>query len=165
MLLVQTQRDALLRPLQVVAGIVERRQTLPILANILLRKQGNSIALISSDIEIQISTQANIGIGNEDVATTVAARKLLDILKAVPESENINLTLADKKLGLNAGKSKFKLQTLAAEDFPIAAQPEHYPVSLELTQKTLRHLFSMVHFSMAQQDIRYYLNGLLLATE
>ncbi|MFO0387752.1 MAG: DNA polymerase III subunit beta, partial [bacterium] len=165
MQLVQTQRDALLRPLQVVAGIVERRQTLPILANILLRKQGSRIALISSDIEIQISTQANIGVGNDDTAITVAARKLLDILKAVPEGENINLTLAEKKLGLSAGKSKFKLQTLAAEDFPIAAQPEHYPVSIELAQKTLRHLFSMVHFSMAQQDIRYYLNGLLIATE
>jgi DNA polymerase-3 subunit beta len=165
MLLVQTQRDALLKPLQVVTGIVERRQTLPILANILLRKEGPRIALISSDIEIQISTYVNIGSGADYVATTVGARKLLDILKAIPENENLSLGLVDKKLMLSAGKSKFKLQTLAAEDFPTAAQPDEYPVVVQMPQKTLKYLLNMVYFSMAQQDIRYYLNGLLFSTE
>jgi DNA polymerase-3 subunit beta len=150
MLLVQTQRDSLLKPLQFVAGIVERRHTLPILANILIRKIGPTVLLVSSDMEIQISTRVSLGAGDEDAATTVAARKLQDILKALPENDNVSLTLVDKKLTVSTGKSKFKLQTLAAEDFPIAAQPEHYPVSVELPQKTLKYLLSMVHFSMAQ---------------
>lgn len=163
--LVQTQRDTLLRPLQIVSGIVERRHTLPILANILIRKQGARVSLLSTDIEIQITTTADVGMGQEAVATTVGARKLLDILKALPDNGDVALALSDKKLAITAGKSKFKLQTLAAEDFPLMAAPDTYTVSLEMPQKTLKHLFGMVHFSMAQQDIRYYLNGLLFSTD
>ena len=165
MQLIQSQRDDLLKPLQTVSGIVERRHTLPILANILIRKQGTLVSFISTDIEIQITTFARIGKGNEEASTTVAARKLLDILRALPDNKDVDLTLSDKKLSLTSGKSKFKLQTLAAEDFPVVAKPESYNVSFSVPQKTLKHLFTMVHFSMAQQDIRYYLNGLLLTTE
>jgi DNA polymerase-3 subunit beta len=165
MQLIQSQRDDLLKPLQTVSGIVERRHTLPILANILIRKQGTLVSFISTDIEIQITTFARIGKGNEEAGTTVAARKLLDILRALPDNHEVGLSLSDKKLNLASGKSKFKLQTLAAEDFPLVAKPESYNVSFTISQKTLKHLFAMVHFSMAQQDIRYYLNGLLLVTE
>lgn len=161
----QISRDALLKPLQIVSGIVERRHTLPILANILIRKKEEQLTLVSTDIDIQISTTMQVEASLDDIETTLSARKLLDILKALPENGSIKLSLTDKKMSINAGQSKFKLQTLAAEDFPLVAQPESYAVSVELPQKTLKQLFQMVHFSMAQQDIRYYLNGLLLVTE
>ncbi len=165
MQLVKTSRDSILRPLQIVSGIVERRHTLPILANILIRKQGDDVSFLSTDTEIQITTHAAVGSGNDSAATTVAARKLLDILRALPESADVTMTLANKRLTVQAGKSRFALQTLAAEDFPTVVQADSYSAKLALPQKTLRHLFSMVHFAMAQQDIRYYLNGLLLVVE
>ncbi|GAB2897702.1 DNA polymerase III subunit beta [Paralcaligenes sp. KSB-10] len=165
MQLVQTTRDALLKPLSTVAGIVERRNTLPILANILLRKEGNKIAFIATDLEVQITTHAEFGVGPENESTTVAARKLLDILRALPESGDVKLGLASAKLSVQSGKSRFALQTLGAAEFPTLSQPEKWDVSFSLPQKTLKHLFNMVHFAMAQQDIRYYLNGLLFVFE
>ncbi|MBK4736497.1 DNA polymerase III subunit beta [Noviherbaspirillum pedocola] len=165
MQLVKTHRDNLLRPLQIVSGIVERRHTLPILANILIRKDGERVSFLSTDIEVQITTHAQVGSGEEISATTVAARKLLDILRALPEGDDVSLSLANKRMTVQSGRSRFALQTLAAEEFPTVAQAEHYNTTLTLPQKTLKHLFNMVHFSMAQQDIRYYLNGLLLVVD
>lgn len=165
MQLVQTSRDTLLKPLSVVAGIVERRHTLPILANILLRKEGERVSFIATDLEVQITTHADFGVGPETAATTVAARKLVDILRALPGSDEVRFTQKDNKLTVQAAKSRFALQTLAATEYPTLAQPEKWDVSLSLPQKTLRHLFNMVHFAMAQQDIRYYLNGMLLVFE
>lgn len=165
MQLVKTSRDTILRPLQIVSGIVERRHTLPILANILIRKQGDEVSFLSTDTEIQITTHAAVGSGGDSAATTVAARKLLDILRSLPESSDVTLTLANKRLTVQAGKSRFALQTLAAEDFPTVAKSEGGSAKVVLPQKVLRHLFGMVHFAMAQQDIRYYLNGLLLVVD
>jgi DNA polymerase-3 subunit beta len=165
MQLVKTHRDNLLRPLQIVSGIVERRHTLPILANILIRKDGERVSFLSTDIEVQITTHAQVGSGEEVSATTVAARKLLDILRALPEGDDVALSLANKRMTVQSGRSRFALQTLAAEEFPTVAQAEQYSATLTLPQKTLKHLFNMVHFSMAQQDIRYYLNGLLLVVD
>ncbi|RTZ43401.1 DNA polymerase III subunit beta [Candidimonas sp. SYP-B2681] len=165
MQLVQATRDALLKPLSTVAGIVERRNTLPILANILLRKEGKSIAFIATDLEVQITTHADFGIGDENESTTVAARKLLDILRALPDVGDVKLGLASAKMSVQSGKSRFALQTLSASDYPTLAQPEKWDISFSLPQKTLKHLFNMVHFAMAQQDIRYYLNGLLFVFE
>ena len=165
MQLVKAQRDALLKPLAIVSGIVERRHTLPILANILIKKEGQRVSFVSTDIEVQIKTHADIGAGNENFATTVGARKLLDILRALPESGEVTLSHAAKKMTVQSGKSRFNLQTLAAEEFPTVAQPESYAATLTMSQKDLKHLIAMVHFSMAQQDIRYYLNGLLLVVD
>ena len=165
MQLVKTHRDTLLRPLQVVSGIVERRHTLPILANILIRKDGERVSFLSTDIEVQITTHANVGSGSDIAATTVAARKLLDILRALPDGDDVALSLANKRMTVQSGKSRFALQTLAAEEFPTVAQAEQYNATVTLPQKTLKHLFNMVHFAMAQQDIRYYLNGLLLVVD
>ncbi len=165
MQLVQTTRDALLKPLSTVAGIVERRNTLPILANILMRKEGNKVAFIATDLEVQITTHADFGVGDDNESTTVAARKLLDILRALPELGDVKLGLASAKLSIQSGKSRFALQTMGAAEFPTLSQPEKWDVSLSLPQKTLKHLFNMVHFAMAQQDIRYYLNGLLFVFE
>jgi DNA polymerase-3 subunit beta len=163
--LIKAQRDALLKPLQTVTGIVERRHTLPILSNVLLTKTNETISFCSTDIEMQIKTQADMGIGSESAATTVAARKLLDILRALSDHQEISVSLTNKKLVLAQGKSKFSLQTLAAEEFPTVTPAENYPAKVTLTQKALKHLLHLVHFSMAQQDIRYYLNGLLLVID
>jgi DNA polymerase-3 subunit beta len=163
--IIKAQRDALLKPLQTVTGIVERRHTLPILSNVLLKKTGSSISFCSTDIEMQIKTQSEMGSASDDVATTVAARKLLDILRALSDQQEIAVSYANKKLVLSQGKSKFSLQTLAAEEFPTVTLAEQYPAKVVLAQKTLKHLLHLVHFAMAQQDIRYYLNGLLLVID
>ncbi len=163
MQLVKASRDALLKPLQVVSGIVERRQTLPILANILVRKEGERVSFTATDLEIQIQTNADIGAGKDASSTTVAARKLVDILRALPEAD-VALSLAGKKLTIQSGKSRFNLQTLAAEEYPTVAQAE-FSADFTLPAATLKYLLSMVHFSMAAQDIRYYLNGMLLVVD
>lgn len=164
MQLVKTERDNLLRPLQTVSGIVERRHTLPILANLLITKNGPDVSFLSTDLELQITTRADFGVEGESVATTVAARKLLDILRAMPDGQ-VSLTLADKRLTVQSGKSRFALQTLAADEFPTVAQATDYGASLSVPQKTFRQLLGMAHFAMAQQDIRYYLNGMLLVVD
>ena len=162
---IRASRDSILKPLTTVAGIVERRHTLPILANVLLRKEGESVSFLATDVEIQIRTTASLGAGEGDGATTVSARKLIDILRALPEGPEVSLSVAGKKATIQAGKSRFALQTLEAEDFPTVAINDQFAASFALPQKQLKHLLHMVHFAMAQQDIRYYLNGLLLVTD
>jgi DNA polymerase III subunit beta len=164
MLMIKATRDAVLRPLQTVAGIVERRHTLPILANVLVRKQGEQVSFLATDIEIQVRTAASLGGGREDAGITVNARKLIDILRSLPDTE-VGISLAAKKLTIAAGKSRFALQTLGPEEFPTVTPSETVNASLTMPQKQLKQLFAMVHFAMAQQDIRYYLNGLLLVVD
>ena len=161
MQIIKASRDAILRPLQTVAGIVEKRHTLPILANVLIRKTGEVVSFTGTDIEMQVQTRASIGSGSEDAALTVSARKLMDILRALPESE-VTVTLNGTKLSVMAGKSRFALQTLPAADFPTLAVGTEVTSETTLPQKQLKYLLQMVHFAMAQQDIRFYLNGLLL---
>ena len=161
MLLFKGPRDQILAPLQSVCGIVEKRHTLPILSNVLMEKDGERLTLLATDIEIQIRT-ATTGAGPEKAAMTVAARKLQDILRSLPESAEVNLSLDEKRLTLKAGKSRFNLQTLPAEDFPRMVAADGQKSTLSLTQKQFKRLLALVQYSMAQQDIRYYLNGLLL---
>jgi len=162
MRIVKTDRGTFLRALQIVSGIVERRHTLPILANILLLKEGGKVSFLATDTEVQITTNVNIGSGDEVVGTTVSARKLLDILRAFPDTSEILLSISNKRMTIQSGKSHFALQTLAPEEFPILAKVEGHNITVLLTQRVIKYLFNMVHFSMAQQDIRYHLNGLLL---
>ncbi|MCL4185703.1 MAG: DNA polymerase III subunit beta [Burkholderiaceae bacterium] len=162
---IKANRDAILKPLQTVTGIVERRHTLPILANVLLRKTGENVSFLATDVEIQIETTAQLGAGKEDGGTTVSARKLLDILRSLPDGVDVSIKVENKRATIQAGKSRFALQTLAAEEYPTVAVNEQFGASFSLPQKQLKHLFQMVHFAMAQQDIRYYLNGLLLVTD
>jgi DNA polymerase-3 subunit beta len=162
MLLINTQREALLSPLQSVSGIVDRKHTLPILSNVLIEKSGDTLTWLATDIEMQIRTQASGVGGAEDAAVTVGARKLQDILRSLPEGASVSVLLEDRKLTLKSGRSRFNLQTLPAQDYPRMKQAEGDSVRLKLAQKTLKRLLSQVQFSMAQQDIRYYLNGLLL---
>lgn len=165
MIFIKAQRDALLRPLQMVSGIVERRHTLPILSNVLIQKRASQVSLVSTDIEMQITSHSEMGAGPDELATTVSARKLLDILRALPNDNEVTLSLANRKLSIAQGKSRFHLQTLAAEEFPTVSSAAEYPARVRLMQKQLKQLLHLVHFAMAQQDIRYYLNGLLLVIE
>jgi len=165
MVLLKTQRDTLLAPLLSVSGIVEKRHTLPILSNVLLEKKGDQLTLLATDIEIQITTAATGMTGDGDGAVTVAARKLQDILRSLPESAEVSLILEDKRLQLRAGKSRFSLQTLPADDFPRMAVAEAGAQRISVTQKQFRQLLAQTQFAMAAQDVRYYLNGLLLLVD
>ena len=167
MILVKTQRDMLLAPLQSVSGIVEKRHTLPILSNVLLEKKGNNLTFLATDIEIQITTSAEVdsGDGDGDGAVTVGAKKLQDILRSLPDGVEVALNLDEKRLQVKAGKSRFSLQTLPADDFPRMAISETESRKIVVTQKQFRHLLGQTQFSMAAQDVRYYLNGLLLLVD
>jgi len=155
----------LLDALQSVSGIVERRHTLPILANVLMRKAGSQIEFTTSDLEIQVRTHAELGGDDENFATTVGARKLIDILRALPADQVVTLTAAQNKLTLTAGRSRFTLQTLPSDDFPLVNEAVDFGPTFSVPQKTLRDLVHQVHFSMAVHDIRYYLNGILFIAE
>jgi len=164
MLFTRAHRDKVLSPLQTVSGIVERRHTLPILSNVLIEKKGGQLTFLATDIEIQIRTASQVEVG-DDAAVTVSAKKLLDILRALPESGEVTLNLDDKKLTVKSGKSRFSLQTLPADDFPRMSPPQGESKKLKLAQSALRGLLSQTQFSMASQDVRYYLNGLLMVVD
>ena len=165
MLLLTTTRDALLAPLQSVAGIVEKRHTLPILSNVLIEKHADQLTMLATDIEIQIRTTTGGHIGGEDASITVGARKLQDILRALPDSAEISLTLDDKRLTVKAGRSRFQLQTLPAADYPRLNPPTDAAAHLSIGQRTFKRQLAQVAYAMAQQDIRYYLNGLLIIAD
>src|SRR6267154_3990032 len=163
--LLKTQREALLAPLQAVTGIIERRHTLPILSNVLLSRTDNNIEFVATDIEIEITTSMTIEEAGDIKKITVGARKLVDILRALPEGSEVTLALQDKRLQVKSGKSRFNLQTLSAEDFPRLTLLEASATSFSVPQKLLKSLLGLVQYAMAQQDIRYYLNGLLMVGE
>ena len=165
MIVLKAAQEKLLDALQSVAGIVERRHTLPILANVLLRKNGTNVEFTTSDLEIQVRTNAELGGDAGTFATTVGARKLIDILRALPSDQVVTLSSAQNKLTLQGGKSRFTLQTLPADDFPLVNEAVDFGPAFGIPQKTLRLLINQVHFAMAVHDIRYYLNGILFIAE
>ena len=165
MILIKTQRDTLLAPLQSVSGIVERRHTLPILSNVLLEKKGDRLTFLATDIEIQITTAAQGSGGDGDGSVTTGARKLQDILRSLPEGAEVSLILEDKRLQVRSGRSRFTLQTLPADDFPRMTVSEGETKQFQISQKAFRQLLGKTQYSMATQDVRYYLNGLLLLVD
>ena len=165
MIVFKSTQDQVLSALQSVSGIVERRQTLPILANVMLRKTGASVQLTTSDLEIQIRTHAELGGDEGDFATTIAARKLIDILRTMPADQNVSLESTGGKLILKGGKSRFTLQSLPAADFPLVQEAANFGPTFSVPQQTLKALMNRVAFSMAIHDIRYYLNGILFVAE
>ncbi|MEO8857634.1 MAG: DNA polymerase III subunit beta [Burkholderiaceae bacterium] len=165
MIVLKTTQDKILSVLQSVSGIVERRHTLPILANVLIRKTGGTLQFTTSDLEIQIRTTAELGGDSGNFATTVGARKLIDILRTMPADQNVVLESSQNKVILKGGKSKFTLQTLPAEDYPLVQESPGFGPMFSVPQKTLKDLLGQVAFAMAVHDIRYYLNGILFVAE
>ena len=165
MIVLKATQEKVLGALQAVAGIVERRPTLPILANVLLRKNGSQVELTTSDLEIQVRTTAELDGDGGNFATTVGARKLIDILRSMPADQTVTLTANQSKLTLQGGKSRFTLQTLPADDFPLVQEAADFGPMFSVPQKTLKALINQVHFAMAVHDIRYYLNGILFVAE
>jgi DNA polymerase-3 subunit beta len=165
MIVLKAPQQQLLSALQSVAGIVERRHTLPVLANVLMRKTGESIEFTTSDLEIQVRTSAQLGGDAGNFSTTVGARKLIDILRTLPGDQIVTLSANASKLTLQGGKSRFTLQTLPAEDFPLVNEVVDFGPAFSVPQKTLKSLIDQVHFAMAVHDIRYYLNGILFVAE
>jgi DNA polymerase-3 subunit beta len=165
MIVLKATQEKLLSVLQSVAGIVEKRHTLPILANVLVRKTGNNVQFTTSDLEIQIRTSADIDGDPGNFTTTVGARKMIDILRTMPADQTVSLESSQNKLVLKGGKSRFTLQTLPAEDFPLVQEAPSFGPKFSVPQKTLKDLLNQVSFAMAVHDIRYYLNGILFVAE
>jgi DNA polymerase III subunit beta len=165
MIVLKATQEKVLAALQSVAGIVERRHTLPILANVLIRKTGSQLQLTASDLEIQIRTTAELDGDPGSFTSTVGARKLIEILRSLPSSQQVSLEAAQNKLILKGGKSRFTLQTLPAEDFPLVQEAANFGPAFAVPQKILKDLLNQVSFSMAVHDIRYYLNGILFVAE
>ena len=161
--LLQVDRNLLLAPLQAVSGVVERRHTLPILSNVLLEVGAGKLSVTATDLEIQVASEAESSETSRAQATTVSARKLQDILRSLPDPSLVSLQLQDKRLQLRAGKSKFSLQTLPAQDFPKIGSAGAAGAEVHLPQRELKRVLALVQYAMAQQDIRYYLNGLLFS--
>ena len=154
------KREDLLNPLQQVIGAVERRQTLPILGNVLFKSSGGDLTLTATDLEIEMVARVNAD-SSDDFQTTIPARKLLDISKALPEGASINFSIDDTRVSLTSGRSRFTLASLPARDFPGLDEIEEQQ-SFSIPQKQLKALFEKTAFAMAQQDVRYYLNGILM---
>jgi len=165
MIVLKATQDKVLAVLQSVSGIVDKRNTMPILANVMMKKTGSAIQFTTSDLEIQIRTTTELDGDAGDFATTVNARKLIDILKTMPSDQTVSLEAVDSKLILKGGKSRFTLQTLPAEDFPLVQEAPEFGPTFSVPQKTLKDLLGQVAFAMAVQDLRYYLNGLLFEAE
>ncbi|TVQ88009.1 MAG: DNA polymerase III subunit beta [Chromatiaceae bacterium] len=154
------ERSQLLSALSLVAGVVERRQTLPILGNVLIVAEGEGISLKATDLELEIGTAAQAKI-EKPGAVTVPARKLLDICRNLPDGAQINLRTEGERATIVSDRSRFSLSTLSADDFPVMEMGA-VELTLDIEQVVLRRLLDKTAFAMAQQDVRYYLNGVLL---
>ena len=166
MILIKTDRDTLLKPLQIVTGIVERRHTLPILSNVLVQQDEKKLSFLATDLEIQIETSKEISQPKEkNYALTISAKKFQDILRTLPADNNVTLNRQNDRLQIKSGKSSFNLQILPPEDFPKISEDSEPESIITVPQKELKNLLHHVQFAIAQQDIRYYLNGLLLLIE
>ena len=166
MFIEKTEKENILRPLQVVIGIVERKQTLPILSNVLIEKTPGKIRFTATDLEIQITTTINID--NDDGTTssiTLGGKKFQEILRVLPDQSTVSIETKENKAVVKSNKSRFSLQTLPPQDFPKLNSELSEPKKITLKQGELKRLLHSVQYAMAQQDVRYYLNGVLLIIE
>jgi len=157
------EREKLLTPLQAVIGVVERRQTMPVLANVLLSVSQGQLSITATDLEVELVAATEVTV-QEAGDITVPGRKFLDILRALPEKLAVSLTVEGEKVVIKAGRSRFSLSTLPAADFPVI-DDINAQQTVQIPRKELQRLLEKTHFSMAQQDVRYYLNGMLLEIE
>lgn len=154
-------REALLKPLQSVAGVVERRHTLPILSNVLLTVENQTLKLTATDLEVELVAIVQLVSAAEPGETTIPARKLLDICKTLPNETSLDIEIKDHKAVLKSAKSRFSLSTLPANDFP-SLEESVGATEFSIAPSKLQYLIDSTSFSMAQQDVRYYLNGMLI---
>lgn len=157
---IEIQREALLKPLSLITNVVERRHTMPILTNVLIQAENNTITLTATDLEVELRTQIS-GVAGDTGEFTVPARKLFDICRALPAASNIKLRTDKNKIVVRSGTSRYSLTTAAAGDFPLLEGGD-WSTRMTFRQAALKQLFESTAFCMAQQDVRYYLNGLLL---
>lgn len=155
-----TDRDTLLKPLQHIGGVVEKRQTLPILANILLNLKDGVLTVTATDLEIEMRTRISVQAEGE-IDFTLPARKLLDICRALPEHADIKLSVEGERAKLESGRSRFTLGVLPPQDYPVI-EPIASSHRFSVSERLLKRLIEKTQFAMAQQDVRYYLNGMLL---
>ena len=156
----KAKREILLKPLQMIVGVVERRQTLPILGNVLVRVSGREVTLAATDLEVELRTRVEVE-STRDEEFTLPARKFLDICKALPEGADVSLEVEGDKAVLRAGRGRYSLGILPAQDFP-GVEEKAAVERFEIAEDVLKGLLERTQFAMAQQDVRYYLNGLLL---
>jgi DNA polymerase III subunit beta len=156
-------REDFLAPLQSVIGVVERRQTMPVLANVLLTARDNRLHVTGTDLEVELVAGSSVTV-QQPGDITIPGRKLLDIFRSLPEKTNVTLTTDGERISLRAGRSRFTLSSLPAAEFPLVEEinTQH---TVSVPQGEFRRLIDKTHFSMAQQDVRYYLNGLLIETD
>ncbi|MEM9741270.1 MAG: DNA polymerase III subunit beta [Pseudomonadota bacterium] len=158
---ITTSRETLLRPLQLVTGVVERRQTLPVLSNVLLVAENDTLTLVGTDLEVELKASVAGITVDQPGSATVPAKKLSDIWRSMPEGNDVSIETSEDRAIVRSGRTRFKLAMLSVQDFPtIDAQPDEQKVGL--TQAAMIRLIDQVSFSMAQQDVRYFLNGMLL---
>lgn len=157
-------RDTLLKSLNLVAGVVERRQTLPVLANVLMVLEGDRLSLTGTDLEVELVGRVQLSGAGEAGEITVPARKLTDICKSLPEESTISFAVSEGKATVVSGRSRFTLSTLPAREFP-NVEDSIGTHQLTLKQSQLKRLIDRTGFAMAQQDVRYYLNGMLWELE
>ncbi len=155
------KREEFLKYAQLISGAVERRQTLPILANILISAHDNQILLTATDLEVELKARVSVDKIDDTGEITVNARKLIDICKTLPTDSNIGFSTQKDRLLLKSGKSRFSLFTLNAHEFP-NIEEAYSRLTISLLQRELKNLLEHTYFSMAQQDVRYYLNGMLI---
>ena len=153
-------REQILRPLQIVAGVVERKQTMPVLANVLMVIEGNSLSLTGTDLEVEIVGRLDLDKSDSDGEITVPAKKLLDICRALPENAALTFTVEEQKAVIKSGRSRFTLSTLPSAEFP-AVERGSSDLSFHCSQREVKEIIERTSFAMAQQDVRYYLNGML----
>ena len=166
MFIEKLDKETILKPLQVVIGIVERKQTLPILSNVLIENENGKIRFTATDLEIQITTTIDTGYEKEQSESiTVGGKKLQEILRILPDKSKVTIDVKENKAQIKANKSRFSLQTLPAQDFPKLSNQLENTKKIVLAQKELKSLLLSVQYAMAQQDVRYYLNGVLLIAE
>ncbi len=166
MFIEKIEKETILKPLQVVIGIVERKQTLPILSNVLIENQDGKMRFTATDLEIQITTAVDTGTGSSQTsAITVGGKKLQEILRVLPDQSKVTIETKENKAQIKTNKSRFSLQTLPAQDFPKLNSQLENARKIVLPQKELKSLLFSVQYAMAQQDVRYYLNGVLLIVE
>jgi len=157
---VTVQRATLVKPLQMISGVVEKRQTLPILSNVLVTVKEQSLSLTATDLEIELIGSVPLDQVSETGSTTVSARKLLDICRALPDDAALQISLDGDHLVLRSGASRFVLSTLPPHDFP-SVENGPFATQFAISQTKLRKLIGKTHFAMGQQDVRHYLNGTL----